>query len=141
MATTTLLLVDDSDVDRYITQRLLTKAGCDARIVEVENGREALDWLRDNRIPADDGLLILLDLNMPVMGGFEFLLEFAALREQRVDLQPGVVAVLSSSNHPDDLHRSGAFPFVWRHLVKMPTVDALADIVRQARTCTGRAYA
>ena len=140
MARLTVLLVDDSDVDRYIVQRLLQKADCEAEIVEMPNGREALDWLRKQEFGPERELQILLDLNMPVMSGFEFLLAFSSLRTERADLQPCSVTVLSSSTHPDDMHRSIAFPFVRRHMVKMPTIDALRDLLRQITRAGTGAY-
>jgi signal transduction histidine kinase/DNA-binding response OmpR family regulator len=60
-----VLLVDDEQLDRQIICRELTKAGWQVR--EAENGRVALELLQDG--PAD---LILLDLQMPEMDGFEF---------------------------------------------------------------------
>lgn len=137
MTELTLLLIDDSDVDRYIVKRLLKKTGFDANIIELRDGADALVWLQDHEVGADECLHILLDLNMPKVGGFEFLSEFAELRNQRSQLQPCSITVLSSSNHPDDMHRSAAYPFVTKHMVKMPTVEALRTLLKQtARTAT-----
>ncbi|MGB5247248.1 MAG: response regulator [Woeseia sp.] len=132
MTELTLLLVDDSDVDRYIVKRLLKKTDCDLEIIELGDGADALDWLEHYELQANECLHILLDLNMPKVSGFEFLTEFAALRERRSELQPCSITVLSSSNHPDDMHRSVAYPFVTKHMVKMPTVEALKKLLRQA---------
>lgn len=63
----TVLVVDDSELNRMILEKILCRSYF---IVQTENGQEAYDYLEDgkNRIDA-----ILLDIIMPVMGGFAFL--------------------------------------------------------------------
>ncbi|HZQ96260.1 MAG TPA: response regulator [Candidatus Sulfotelmatobacter sp.] len=63
-----VLIVDDSSVMRKIIERSLRQAGLPlARVIEAANGAEALTLLGKN--PVD---LILVDINMPVMDGLEF---------------------------------------------------------------------
>lgn len=140
MADLTLLVVDDSDVDRYIVKRLIKRTGIDVAIIEFCDGSEALAWLETQEIADDDCLHIFLDLNMPRMGGFEFLTLFASLRDRRSDLQPCSVTVLSSSNHPDDLQRSVSYPFVTKHLVKMPTAEGFRTLLKQCTRSATDSY-
>lgn len=66
-----ILLVEDDQIDMMTVKRAFTELHVTNRLVHVENGEEALAYLND---PANDRpCLILLDLNMPVMGGIEFL--------------------------------------------------------------------
>jgi len=81
-----VLLVEDDPASREATNRVITRLGLN--IEECENGREALDWLERNPPPA----LILLDLMMPVMDGFEFLKEL----QKRPELQNIPVVVLTA---------------------------------------------
>lgn len=63
-----ILIVDDSAILRKVMRKAIGQLGVDPeRIREAANGQEALDSLREHR--AD---LVLLDLHMPVMGGYEF---------------------------------------------------------------------
>ena len=63
-----ILIVDDSPLLRKTARRAVVQAGADpTRIREAGNGREALDALAKE--PAD---IVLLDINMPVMDGYEF---------------------------------------------------------------------
>ena len=68
---TTILLVDDDDATNYINQLIIARAGIE-QVIATENGREALVYLHENQHnnPVD---LILLDLNMPIVSGWEFL--------------------------------------------------------------------
>jgi len=68
---TTILLVDDDDATNYINQLIIARAGVE-QVIATENGREALLYLHENQFdnPVD---LILLDLNMPIVSGWEFL--------------------------------------------------------------------
>lgn len=70
--TGTVLVVEDDGPTRELMQRTVERVGC--RAILARNGCEAMHWLRANNPP----VIILLDLNMPEMNGFEFL---ARLRE------------------------------------------------------------
>jgi two-component system, chemotaxis family, chemotaxis protein CheY len=70
-----ILIVDDSPLLRATARRAVLQAGAQPdRVREVQNGREALDALA--REPAD---IVLLDINMPVMDGFQFVEEKAKI--------------------------------------------------------------
>jgi CheY-like chemotaxis protein len=98
---TNLLLVDDDEIDVMTVQRAFKKNNITNELFVATNGLEALDMLRGNGnfpIIPTDRRLILLDLNMPKMGGIEF------LRELRADpaLKPTPVIVLTTSNEEKD---------------------------------------
>jgi CheY-like chemotaxis protein len=95
-----ILLVEDDEIDVLNVKRAFRKAGVPHPVSIASNGLEALGMLRGTR---PDGSkfkpsFILLDLNMPQMGGIEFLEELRKDPELR-GLQ---VFVLSTSNSPKD---------------------------------------
>ncbi|MBD1925867.1 response regulator [Trichocoleus sp. FACHB-90] len=98
---TNLLLVDDDEVDVMTVRRAFKKNNITNPFYVAHNGLEALAILRDEdnvtKIPRERRL-ILLDLNMPKMGGIEF------LRELRADpeLRSTPVIVLTTSNEDKD---------------------------------------
>ncbi len=93
----TLLLVEDDDIDAMMIQRNFLKQRISNRIVRAYDGIEALELLRHNKVPRP--LIILLDLQMPRMGGIEF------LKELRADnnLSDIVVFVLTTSESEEDM--------------------------------------
>lgn len=102
-----ILLVEDDEVDVMNVKRAFKKNNIANPLHIASNGLEALEMLRGTaesptRIP-QERRLILLDLNMPKMGGIEF------LRELRADpeLRPTPVVVLTTSN--DDKDRVEAY--------------------------------
>ena len=66
-----ILLVDDDDVDTIITQRAVNDLKIANELVRRVDGEDALKYLRDRSNPRP--CVILLNLNMPRMNGFEFL--------------------------------------------------------------------
>ena len=91
-----ILLAEDDSVDVLTIQRALKEIKVTNRLDVVENGVEALNFLRD---PAHQKpCLILLDLNMPKMNGIEFLKEFK--QDDHLKMIP--VIVLTTSREERD---------------------------------------
>jgi|688.fasta_scaffold1301786_2 CheY-like chemotaxis protein len=87
----TVILVDDDPINNLVTKRLLQKINPTIAIVDFTNAIDALEHLKSSRID-----LILLDINMPGMNGWDFLSEL----ENSGNKTP--VIMLSSSIDPHD---------------------------------------
>ena len=100
-----ILLVDDDDVDVRVVKRALHKKCINNPMIVARDGVEALEMLRgtDEQPPLQQPLLVLLDLNMPRMGGLEFLEEL----RQDPRLSKTIVFVLTTSN--DERDRDAAY--------------------------------
>jgi CheY-like chemotaxis protein len=94
-----ILLVEDDQVDVLTTRRALREIHVTNPLVVCENGEEGLAWLR---AAAEPPCLVLLDLNMPVMNGIEFLERIK--RDARLRRIPTVV--LTTSDEQEDKARS-----------------------------------
>ena len=92
-----ILLVEDDELDVMNVQRAFKKNNISNPLFVAGNGLEALDVLRGDAMPKDRRL-ILLDLNMPKMGGIEFLRELRA----DPDLRATTVVVLTTSDEERD---------------------------------------
>lgn len=118
-----ILIVDDSEEDRYLLKRYLKKSGLDVAIAEVSNGEQGLDFLiqEDQRVlehpEIQAPLVVFLDVNMPVMNGWEFLEEFRK-RQQQIRINPTVVVMYSTSDQEHDKARIEQYEFVKTYVVK-----------------------
>jgi CheY-like chemotaxis protein len=101
----TILLVEDDDVAAEAVTRNLKKLSVDYPVIHASDGKEALDILlkQHPEKDIDKPFLVLLDLNMPRMNGFEFL---NAVRNDN-QLKDTVIFVLTTSD--DDKDRSRAY--------------------------------
>jgi len=103
-STLTILLVEDDDVAAESVVRSLNRAGWTSPVVWAEDGAVALDILHglDPRRKAPRPRVVLLDLNMPRMDGFEFLRQLRA----EPTLRGEVVFVLTTSDADSDRTRA-----------------------------------
>ncbi len=120
----TVLIVDDSPSIREMTRRTLEKEAC--RVLEAENGRRALEML-ENGLPD----LILLDLMMPEMDGFEFVEE---TRRNETWRGIPIVVVTAKDVTEDDLRRLGDAA---RAIVSKGD-DQVEHLLAQIRTLSAR---
>ncbi|SEJ19044.1 Response regulator receiver domain-containing protein [Dyadobacter koreensis] len=94
----TILLVEDDEVDIMNVKRAFKKNNISNPLVVAHNGIEALALLRSTEADAPKPRIILLDLNMPKMGGIEFLKEI----RQDPELAALSVFVMTTSNEDGD---------------------------------------
>ena len=105
-----VLVVDDDHAANFITKTVIDKTNCSEEILVALNGREALDIVekrcqKESAQPCPQ--LILLDVKMPVMDGFEFLRNF-----EKIPMEGGqrpLVIMLSTSTNPKDLQLAQQF--------------------------------
>jgi CheY-like chemotaxis protein len=103
----TILVADDDENDVFLLRRAFEKAGISHTLTAVWNGAEAIAYLRGDGIYSDRQKypwpeLLLLDLKMPVLDGFE-VLAWWQTEESAGDLP---IIVLSSSNREQEIHRA-----------------------------------
>jgi CheY-like chemotaxis protein len=99
-----ILLIDDDSITNFINSSVIKNVGLGEVIIVVNNGREAMEYLKkdcckDNSFPD----LILVDINMPGMDGYEFLKEYQKFETKKTEKT--TIMVLSTSTDPRDMEK------------------------------------
>ncbi len=125
-----ILLIDDDEATNLLNQIVVEKSGCAEKCIAVQSGIEALEYLTSRKNgghPQPD--LILLDINMPAMNGWEFMDAYKELDSK----QKGqiVIVMLTTSLNPDDEEKSRTYDEIQDFKNKPLTVKMLQGIVEK----------
>jgi CheY-like chemotaxis protein len=111
------MLIDEDEIDNIINQKIIESNNFSEKVQVFQTGSEALDFLRNNsKIAENLPDLIFLDINMPIMDGFQFLEEFEKLDSEILDKSK--IIMLSSSISPRDIDRAASNRYVKKYLNK-----------------------
>jgi CheY-like chemotaxis protein len=130
-----ILCVDDDPITLMLCKMVINRSEFAKTIITAQNGEEALNYFDDLKLNnlgaaiSDYPKLIFLDLNMPVMGGWEFLDHFSK-EEYRNAFNDCKVIVLSSTIDPDDIKKAKTYPMVLDFLSKPISKEMLEDLRR-----------
>jgi CheY-like chemotaxis protein len=127
-----VLLVDDDEINNFISIKLIKKALLNTEIMACLNGKYAIEQLSDiqrkdpNKLPD----YILLDINMPIMNGWEFLDEY-----KRLNLDPlgkSKIYIISSSVFSNDINKARSYPLVKDFISKPLNVEKIKELFEVA---------
>lgn len=129
-----ILLVDDSKGTNALNKRLLQQMGVVEKISTALNGQLALDYLTTKgeagEYPCPD--VIFLDINMPVMDGYQFLEAYGQLD---IEMQSGrIIIMLTSSISELDMNKANNYPIVKGYQFKPLTIEKVKEVVGQVLT-------
>jgi CheY-like chemotaxis protein len=124
-----ILLVDDDEINNFISIKLIRKAAENADIKACLNGRFAIDELSEiqKQDPAELPDFILLDINMPIMNGWEFLDEY-----KRLNIDPSgksKIYIISSSVFSNDISKARSYPLVRNFISKPLSVEKIKEML------------
>ncbi|TXC76201.1 response regulator [Luteibaculum oceani] len=123
MPLTRIMLVDDDNVVNLINRVLLNDFLPSADILTYNSSVDAIAFLKANSTkPEVLPQLILLDLNMPEMDGWEFCVAFEKIFQDDSEIIPDI-KFLSTSSHPEDMVKSLRFKSVSEYLIKPLSVE------------------
>lgn len=132
-----ILCVDDDPITLMLCKKVIIKSSFSNEIITSQNGEEALSFFNtikytnNKNKPIQQPQLIFLDLNMPVMGGWEFLDYFNS--EEFSEFNTIKVVVLSSTIDPEDLEKSKQYPMVIDFLSK-PISQSMLEYLKNKLT-------
>lgn len=120
-----ILIIDDNYIDNYITSAIIKKNNLANDLVEFDNGLKAIEYLEQNK-DNDEELpdLILLDLYMPLMDGFEFLnlfekIDFTSTKKCKI-------CIVSSSIDDNDIIKAKLDKNIYTFISKPLTAELLS---------------
>ena len=117
------ILIDDNRLDNLVNTKVVEKSGLALSIKVFTSAIDALEYFLE--VPLVEDLIILVDVQMPMMNGFEFL---EKLNEKRKDITDSAqIYMLSSSIHENDTEQAAEFPFVTKFLHK-PFTEAIQKV-------------
>lgn len=125
-----VLLVDDDEINNFISIKLIKKALLNTDIIACLNGKYAIDQLVDiqKKDPSKLPDYILLDINMPIMNGWEFLDEY-----KRLNIDPlgkTKIFIISSSVFSNDINKARSYPLVKDFISKPLNVDKIVELFK-----------
>jgi CheY-like chemotaxis protein len=125
---TTCCIIDDDPIFIYGTKRIMREINFAENIIVYNNGQEALDGLFA-LIKDEDSMpeIMFLDLNMPIMSGWEFLDEFKNYKSN--NSKKIIIYIISSSVDPRDLERVKDYNEVTNYILKPITPNDLTNIL------------
>ena len=124
-----ILIIDDSQIDLPVSALLLKNKFQSADIHLANSAANGLEWLVEHKHELTNGLIILLDVRMPEMDGFEFLNAYELLPEE-IKSNTRII-MLSSTLDPFDIQKANNNKYVKTVLNKPLPVSDLVNILSE----------
>lgn len=126
-----ILIIDDNEIDIFVQSRLLKKQSPDCKIASYPNGKLALEYLQKtvhnnpNKLPD----IIFLDLNMPIMNGWDFIKIFTDFGF--LNFKDIAVFITSCSVFKDEIKQINKIKEIKDYVLKPLTLNKIEDIMIQ----------
>jgi two-component system, chemotaxis family, chemotaxis protein CheY len=126
-----IALVDDDKIFQLTTLRTIQAAKLTDKVLQFENGEEALRFLKEHASESDNlPDFIFLDINMPYVDGWMFLEDYAALK---LILKKEIsIYMVSSSIDPKDVNRAKKNEDVVEYVIKPVSKEKLIELLTKA---------
>ena len=126
--------IDDDQVTIVLCDLVIKKAGFAKEVISATNGKEGLAWFSNyfSKKPASERpeppQVIFLDLNMPVMNGWDFLEDYVMKYADR--LPNTKVVIISSTVNPEDFSKANRYDMVIDFINKPLTIDGVKELMK-----------
>lgn len=124
-----VMLIDDNRHDNFFHETAINDTGLAKEVVKYQSAETALGFLSEAAAnPTSIPPLILLDINMPCMSGWDFLEEYQKLPHEVQ--QKSIILMLTTSSNPSDSERAKNEPALRGFLNKPLTEEMFDEIVK-----------
>ncbi len=120
------VLIDDNEADNVFHEIMIRRAGFKGEIMIFENGVDALDWFEAEHDWSPT--CVFLDINMPMMDGFEMAEKATPLLEDKPTV---VLVMLTSSGSPVDRKRAESMEIINDFVTKPLSVEMVKKLLAQ----------
>lgn len=121
------IVIDDSKLDCFIAEKVIRNTGRCETVTSFLQAQEALEFIKNNTLSSLLPIVVLVDIQMPVMNGFEFVEAFEKLP---VNVRKNYnIYVISSSINDNDLTRIPQYPSVIQFINKPLTSNNLSALL------------
>jgi len=124
----TICIIDDEPINQFIVRTIIKTISTEIKTLSYENGEEAILSLTQSLVSKDHlPDIILLDINMPVMGGWQFMDEFIKLQfDKKISIY-----ILTSSGAPEDKKKAKTYKNISGYLSRPLELITLKKIIEK----------
>lgn len=123
----TICIIDDEEINQFILKTIIKNLNSEIITLSFNNGEVALNSLAQLASKEDMPDIILLDINMPVMGGWQFMDEFVKLQIGKKT----AVYIITSSSSPDDKKKAKTYSDISDYLIRPIETKTLKEIIEK----------
>ncbi len=124
-----IMVIDDDPICNLLTTKVIEKANIDSKIQVFDNALDALERLETNNKSMPN--MIFLDLNMPVLHGWDFVNSFMELDPQKT--KDVSLVILSASSNQSDLEKAIEVGCVQKYITKPLKTDDVRSLYNQIK--------
>lgn len=123
------IIIDDSQLDCFIAEKIIQNTGTFSSVKTYTQALEALEVIKGSGAKKDALTIIVLDIQMPLMNGFQFVEAFEQLPEE---IRAGyAIFMFSSSINENDKNRMENYPSIRRFYGKPISKDTVGKMIEQ----------
>lgn len=120
-----IVLIDDDSTTNYLNKMIIERSQLVDEVLTFDTANDALNYFK-TKVEADEGSLVLLDINMPIMNGWQFMDQYIALNGK---LKANKVVMLTSSIDPNDKQQAEENLSVAEFKSKPLSVEMVGELV------------
>ncbi|MEP0985170.1 response regulator [Ekhidna sp.] len=120
-----IVLIDDDDTTNYLNKLIIERSQLVDEVLSFDTAEKALDFFSHQGSQTDKAL-VLLDINMPIMNGWQFLDQYQAIKNGN---DSNKIVILTSSINPTDKQMAEDKPVITDYKAKPLSIDMVGELV------------